>query len=159
MTTSSWGAFAVVILQELQRQEGLVSMPIDSTFAGGAVILGIVVGFVLGHPPSPAADADAARIPDFASDPSISSGRARDHAERWPQPGTAMDVQTRGLRNAAGIAVTSYPTASQTAAERVEEQKSEAKKQFATDAKRPASRPDALDSFAKRDGLRLHRFA
>jgi hypothetical protein len=68
-----------------------VSMPIDS---------GIVTGLVLANLPSPTGDANAARIPHFASDPSISSGRARNHAERWPQPGTAMDVRTEALRNA-----------------------------------------------------------
>lgn len=52
-----------------------MSMPIDS---------GIVAGLVLANLPSPTGDANAARIPHFASDPSISSGRARDHAERWP---------------------------------------------------------------------------
>jgi hypothetical protein len=49
-----------------------VSIRINSTFGDGAVITGIVAGFVFGNLLSPAAGADAARIPNFASDPSIS---------------------------------------------------------------------------------------
>ncbi len=40
-----------------------MSIRINSTFAGGTVIAGIVAGLL-----SRAADADAARTPDFASD-------------------------------------------------------------------------------------------
>ena len=49
-----------------------MSIRIHSTFTGGAVIAGIVAGFVFGNLLSPAAGADAARIPNFASEPTIS---------------------------------------------------------------------------------------
>ena len=62
--------------------------------------------------------------------------------------GPEVRARAEALRNAARIAVTSYPTASQIAADRAAGQRSQAR--FATDAKRPASRPDAFDAFANR---------
>lgn len=66
------------------------------------------------------------------------------------QPGATTDARTEALRNVARIAVTSYPTASQIAAERTAAQNPGSQARFATDAKRPASQTDALDSFARR---------
>jgi hypothetical protein len=69
-----------------------VSIRINSTFADGAVIAGIVAGFVFGNLLSPAAGADAARIPNFA-DPGISwslEGRLDDLLPPTSRPSPVM---------------------------------------------------------------------
>src|SRR5215470_17725437 len=73
MATSSSGCVCRCNFARASKtQEGLVSIRINSAFADGAMIAGIVAGFVFGNLLSPAADADAAGIPNFAPDPSIS---------------------------------------------------------------------------------------
>jgi hypothetical protein len=70
-----------------------------------------------------------------------------------------MDARTEAMWNAARIAVTSYPTASQIVADRAAQRKPKSQTRIAMDAKRAASRSDTFDSFAKRwpDAARIRQ--
>jgi hypothetical protein len=74
--------------------------------------------------------------------PANEGGRKGPNQGRPETPdGAAMDALTEALRNAARIAVSSYPTASQIAAERAAGQKAKSQARLAADAKRvPAAR-------------------
>jgi hypothetical protein len=83
--------------------------------------------------------------------PASEGGRKGPAKGRPAKPaGAAADALSQALRSAARIAVSSYPTASQIAAERRAAQIGGSRLRLAADAKRPAARSDTLDSFAKR---------